>query len=617
MDYSEKYKTAQWQQKKCEILVRDNFTCQVCGFSSNDDANSSKLLHVHHRYYIKGKDEVWDYPNEALITLCEDCHAKEHSFDGSLIQNAIQNALNSGVLGIEIVEVLNNMANKMKCHMPKNQSFLIPKKTAISRVFTKPDILLKQTRTLKRYKTKQELLDELAIYANQYEAGYLQEFKDYWFEDEDQMGNLRCYSESSFIVSDYLENWKNIRENIIRRKAELFAIGEYALYDKWFNDIVENEKKENAGIIEKSRKELQNLINDNIDILKNTLMINVMPDYNNRGTTVYNYLIRHNIPAIYAEMYRYDGWEDYEDKYENKKNDRTCKNSKRFFFDAYDSSQRNSYYPQQIKIDLIESFFNLRILYEIKEFKRLIHYKINHFVYEERQKMRFLTGRAIDVKKGCDSRIWNTAKISLTEFELLYLTNQLLRENTKKIISSIESLDDSILLSDFCKLAEMSFFEEDENLTLKKYLYNKIDSFEPERTFNPVLICIESGTYIRIVNNNKMQIPIKLRECLNVWYDMNFILYELKFDNVESSTIPLSYYWGNIKETDFIPPLEILTNVDGVEFDFCAERFYKGTMKSVTIPDNASEKNLMHYLEKVQELVTKYEKALIERKLKS
>ena len=114
-----------------------------------------------------------------------------------------------------------------------------------------------------------------------------------------------------------------------------------------------------------------------------------------------------------------------------------------------------------------------------------------------------------------------------------------------------------------------------------------------------------------------MQIPIKLRECLNVWYDMNFILYELKFDNVESSTIPLSHYWGNIKETDFIPPLEILTNVDGVEFDFCAERFYKGTMKSVTIPDDAFKKDPIYYLEKVQELVTKYEKALIERKLKS
>ncbi len=35
-------------------------------------------LHVHHLYYIKGK-EPWDYKDSALITLCADCHQKRHS----------------------------------------------------------------------------------------------------------------------------------------------------------------------------------------------------------------------------------------------------------------------------------------------------------------------------------------------------------------------------------------------------------------------------------------------------------------------------------------------------------------------------------------------------------
>ncbi len=36
-----------------------------------------KGLNVHHNYYIQGK-KPWDYPNSALVTLCEDCHKKRH-----------------------------------------------------------------------------------------------------------------------------------------------------------------------------------------------------------------------------------------------------------------------------------------------------------------------------------------------------------------------------------------------------------------------------------------------------------------------------------------------------------------------------------------------------------
>ncbi len=36
-----------------------------------------KGLHVHHKYYVKGK-LPWEYPNEALVTLCETCHFDFH-----------------------------------------------------------------------------------------------------------------------------------------------------------------------------------------------------------------------------------------------------------------------------------------------------------------------------------------------------------------------------------------------------------------------------------------------------------------------------------------------------------------------------------------------------------
>lgn len=36
-----------------------------------------KGLNVHHRYYTKGS-KPWEYSNDALLTLCQDCHCKRH-----------------------------------------------------------------------------------------------------------------------------------------------------------------------------------------------------------------------------------------------------------------------------------------------------------------------------------------------------------------------------------------------------------------------------------------------------------------------------------------------------------------------------------------------------------
>jgi len=35
--------------------------------------DTETTLHVHHKYYVSGNDP-WDYPNTALVTLCEHCH---------------------------------------------------------------------------------------------------------------------------------------------------------------------------------------------------------------------------------------------------------------------------------------------------------------------------------------------------------------------------------------------------------------------------------------------------------------------------------------------------------------------------------------------------------------
>ena len=65
-DYAKKLKHPKWQKKRLQILNRDKFTCKMCG-------DTETTLHVHHKYYVSGNDP-WDYPNTALVTLCEHCH---------------------------------------------------------------------------------------------------------------------------------------------------------------------------------------------------------------------------------------------------------------------------------------------------------------------------------------------------------------------------------------------------------------------------------------------------------------------------------------------------------------------------------------------------------------
>ena len=59
-------------QRKSDILKRDNFVCSQCLCD-----NFEKPLEVHHITYIQGR-KAWEYQDYFLVTLCRDCHQKEH-----------------------------------------------------------------------------------------------------------------------------------------------------------------------------------------------------------------------------------------------------------------------------------------------------------------------------------------------------------------------------------------------------------------------------------------------------------------------------------------------------------------------------------------------------------
>lgn len=81
MAYADLLKDPRWQKKRLEIMERDKFTCQSCG-------DTKTTLNVHHAYYEKGK-MPWEYPEDSLITWCEECHERRQK-----IQNHIMSVLN-------------------------------------------------------------------------------------------------------------------------------------------------------------------------------------------------------------------------------------------------------------------------------------------------------------------------------------------------------------------------------------------------------------------------------------------------------------------------------------------------------------------------------------------
>jgi hypothetical protein len=70
--YADLLQRDEWKIRKAQIIARDQDKCCNCGKTGNDVP-----LVVHHKCYVQGLDP-WEYPDEALITLCMDCHHDWH-----------------------------------------------------------------------------------------------------------------------------------------------------------------------------------------------------------------------------------------------------------------------------------------------------------------------------------------------------------------------------------------------------------------------------------------------------------------------------------------------------------------------------------------------------------
>ena len=70
LKYYDYLHSEEWQAKRLQALVRDNFRCQLCGSGTN--------VQVHHINY---ENLHTDAELDDLVTLCKACHEKVHSTD--------------------------------------------------------------------------------------------------------------------------------------------------------------------------------------------------------------------------------------------------------------------------------------------------------------------------------------------------------------------------------------------------------------------------------------------------------------------------------------------------------------------------------------------------------
>ncbi|HEV8328926.1 MAG TPA: hypothetical protein VGQ08_15730 [Nitrospiraceae bacterium] len=108
--YLKKFKDPRWQKMRLEVMSRDEFACQIC-------FDSESTLNVHHRYYLANKDP-WEYPLEALVTLCETCHESETD-NRSEDERAVILALRKHFFSAQIINLALSFERMELTHIPE------------------------------------------------------------------------------------------------------------------------------------------------------------------------------------------------------------------------------------------------------------------------------------------------------------------------------------------------------------------------------------------------------------------------------------------------------------------------------------------------------------------
>ncbi len=78
LTYAQKLQDPRWQMKRLEIMKRAGSRCEWCGTDARAESTrrgGTPGLQIHHGFYGKSV-EPWEYEDNTLYCLCDDCHEK-------------------------------------------------------------------------------------------------------------------------------------------------------------------------------------------------------------------------------------------------------------------------------------------------------------------------------------------------------------------------------------------------------------------------------------------------------------------------------------------------------------------------------------------------------------
>lgn len=95
-EYQKFYKSAAWKRKREQILIRDNYQCQMCVKRLEDAVKSGVYLKPHERHirravnvhHICELKDCWEkrLVDDNLTSLCVECHGIVHGRIGNNTQ---------------------------------------------------------------------------------------------------------------------------------------------------------------------------------------------------------------------------------------------------------------------------------------------------------------------------------------------------------------------------------------------------------------------------------------------------------------------------------------------------------------------------------------------------
>lgn len=580
-DYNVDIKDERWIAKSLLLRKNANYICERCGCKGR--------VVVHHSYYLDGL-HLWDYPDEALMVLCMNCHAMEHNNEINPCEKVVE-AMDKGVTKGDIIDCLDNLISDKGVFIPIGA--VIPAKKGLRQNLTDKQ---------RNQSVLTEFLSELKRYTNKYDDDYITSFIEYYCK-KDSKGKYVFEPLTKFEYEENLQKWEQKKRLIFfDEKSKVAEVQAEEAWRKYFKNVKESifySINVNRELFDECYFQLEEQYKNLTDV-ESVCIKDIIPNFQNKKSSLKAYVDKRGLPNIYMELFRNRVLDEIS-SINPKGNEKVYIWKNKRYLDINASIDLK-------RIEVIENYIGFQLLKQ-PIFIRNVHYCQDCISYVKRYVLKELIqcdwgiqyfmeywirkNEYLNASNKIEMDVFNLPNISMDDFKFVYTINLMQRLNSISIINKIKRLDKTILLDDFCKENGVELLNVKPNQTLKLYLERKIKSYDPEMSFQPVIVDV--GVASLYFYNQEIDIPQDLMRALNEKMDFCFVPYKLNNSHQKHKFVKFyetanGCYISNsvFYQEQWVPPFEILTAMDGCEFDFTCERFVKAKMQSITLSEDLS-----------------------------